>query len=133
MKNVMKLNMIAFFYGLILFIQTELALNVYRLERIFKWFTYRFDSILIIVIFFISTIIFYVISKKLCIGKIRYSLSILWIPYYIVLIFLFAYLFPITYPGDKPADILGIVLLGIYFIYSFYIHMINMVSFYWNK
>lgn len=97
MKYFFKLNFFGILYALFIFIQTEHILNMYRLERITHWLDGTTNIILYFVIFIIFTIFFIIITTRYFnAGKLRYFLTILWVPYYIILTSLFATLNPIT-------------------------------------
>ncbi|WP_245280988.1 hypothetical protein [Desulfitobacterium hafniense] len=75
------------------------------------------------------TIIFYSITTKyLDTGKFRYFLTVLWIPYYIILVLLFAHLVPITYPGDEPLGGVAFIILGMFFIFPLYVAAITAIG-----
>jgi hypothetical protein len=128
MKKFIKLNLLAFLYGFALFIETELMLNCYRLYRITHWFNFTVDKIAEIVLFIIFTFIFFYITfRHFNTGALKYILTILWIPYYVVLLILFVYLLPITNPQDEPLGALGFVLFGLWIIYPIYIAIISFI------
>ncbi|WP_193708370.1 hypothetical protein [Alkalibaculum sporogenes] len=127
MKTFVKLNFFAFLYGFFLFIVAFIMINAYRLERIAPWLNDTVNSILIFIIFIVSTILFcFITTKYFNTGGLRYFLTILWIPYYLILRLLSNLLIPITYPGDKPVPVTGLFLLVIYLIYPLYIGFINL-------
>lgn len=83
-----------------------------------------------LVVFIFSTEIFYLFTRKyLSTGKLRYLLTVLWIPYFAIFTYIFSSLFPIRNPGDDPAPVLGLIIIGIFLIYPFYIVLINAISF----
>lgn len=131
MNSFIKLNIFALLYGFFLFIQTELMGNVYRITRITNLSintVSRAIGITMLTVFLISTIaLFFITSKYFNTGKLRYFLTILWIPYYVIFILLSMLLIPITYPGDKVAPVTGLILFCFYFTYPFYIAIINAV------
>lgn len=128
MKYFAKLNLLALLYGFALFVVTELMLNCYRLEMIAHWFNFNLQEILLLVLLVVFTIAFCFITKRyFSSGKLKYILSVLWIPYYVILTFLSSYLLPATNRGDDPPPVLGLVLCGLWFIYPFYIAVINVI------
>lgn len=128
MRYFIKLNFMALLYGFALFVVTELMGNSYRLERITHWFSLTFNKISVLVLFILFTTVLCFLTKKFFSkGKLRYILSILWIPYYVILVLLFSFLFPITNRGDDPVPALGLILLGMWIIYPFYIAIINFI------
>ncbi|ACL20869.1 hypothetical protein Dhaf_2846 [Desulfitobacterium hafniense DCB-2] len=129
MLLIIKINFFAFLYALLLFIETELLLNSYRLHRMLSWFNVKTNVLLGCVIFIVLTIIFYSITTKyLDTGKFRYFLTVLWIPYYIILVLLFAHLVPITYPGDEPLGGVAFIILGMFFIFPLYVAAITAIG-----
>lgn len=131
MNPFIKLNIFALLYGFILFIQTELMGNVYRITRITNLginTVSRAIGITMLIVFLISTIVLiFITSKYFNTGKLRYFLAILWIPYYIILALIFSVLIPMTYHGDEPSPATGLILLFFWFTYPFYIAIINLV------
>lgn len=126
MKTFIKLNITAFLYGILLFILHELLLNYYRIQRFIPYFNRK-----VIVILLLFIIITFTISLRLIFLKhfnnikLRYLLTIFWIPYYIILIHIFSKYFPMTNPGDKPPNVLGLIIIFTYLIYPFYPLFIN--------
>ncbi len=128
-KHILKLNIFAFLYGLVLVIQSMLTINVYRLKRITHWLDFRFNTLFILVIFMVSSIAFVILTLRfLNRGKSRYLLVLLWAPYYFALYKLSWMLIPITHPGDKANPLTGLMLMGIYLLYPGYIAIINFLS-----
>lgn len=132
MKLFAKLNIFSALYALLLLIEIESMGNIYRISRVTNW-PVNITNILVLIfdlfVFIISTIIFFYITRKyLNTGKLRYLLSLLWIPYFAVFTFIFALLLPITDPGDDPAPVLGLLFIGIFIIYPFYIAFLNLIS-----
>ncbi len=85
-------------------------------------------GLMMLFVFIISTITFLLISSRYFYkGRLRYFLTILWIPYFLAFIFLFSSLIPMA-NIDEPPPVLGLILLGIYLAYPFYIAFINFVS-----
>ena len=130
MKALWHVNGLSLFYALALFTQSELMVNVYRLERVTgieginTWIQRTQWAI-----FIGSTALFYVLTKsKLGSRKIRYAAVLLWIPYYWAAIKLFAWAYPITDPGEKPLPAIGLVILGMALLYPLYIALINVAA-----
>lgn len=111
-----------------LFLSIELQLNFYRIWRLTGWeadLITDLTAVLHIVGFFLSTILIYVIKRNWLQGrKVGYWSAILWLPYLIFFQFLFAYLFPITYPGDKPAPVQGLLIIVQLITFPFYLTFI---------
>lgn len=131
-KKLIKLNAMAAFYALVLLFQVQLATNVYRISRITNWPISRIKILfgtLNLSVFVISTIIFFYITKRyFSQGKLRFLLTLLWIPYYILFTSIFTLLFPIRVRGDEPVPVIGLLLIVVFFIYPFYIAIINLAA-----
>jgi hypothetical protein len=128
MKTFAKLNLFAFLYGFVFFIQTELMVNISRLERITQWYNNTIGDILALVIFIGSTIIFvYITGRYFNKGGLKYLLTILWIPYCAILVYLFTSLLPMTNHQDFPTPAVGLILMGVVICYPFYIAIINVI------
>lgn len=127
-----RLNIISALYALVLLIEIEPMGNIYRITRVTNWpisIVNRLIFIFNLVVFIFSTVIFYLFTRKyLCTGKLRYLLTVLWIPYFAIFTYIFSSLFPITNPGDDPVPVLGLIIIGIFLIYPFYIALINAIS-----
>ncbi|MDT3425570.1 hypothetical protein J2Z22_001089 [Paenibacillus forsythiae] len=127
---VLRLNFISALYALVLFVQSELAVNVYRLERITGWT--RTNTIVDgvnVLLFVLSSILFYFLTKRhLGNRRTRYLTCIFWIPYYALFISVFASLFPITNPGEEPLPVVGLIVMAACIVFPFYITLINLIS-----
>lgn len=130
MQTFLKLNFISILYALTLFIQTELMVNVYRLERLSGLTELNtFVDYTNIVIFVIAGIILFYLTKHLLgYRKVKYLISVLWIPYFYIFIHSFAYLFPFTDPQEEPLPGLGLLIIGMVIIFPFYAAFINSIS-----
>lgn len=132
MKNFIKMNMFSALYALALLIEIEPMGNVYRISRVTNWSVNRTNSIILLFdlfLFIISSTLFFLFSKRyLNTGKLRYLVSLLWIPYFAVFTYYFNFLFPLTNPGDDPAPVLGLILIATFCIYPFYIAIINVIA-----
>ncbi|HBQ86413.1 MAG TPA: hypothetical protein DD811_08035 [Syntrophomonas sp.] len=131
MNYFVKLNIFGILYAFTLAIQTELMGNVYRISRLTNMPINAVEvkiGLMMLFVFIISTITFLLISSRYFYkGRLRYFLTILWIPYFLAFIFLFSSLIPMA-NIDEPPPVLGLILLGIYLAYPFYIAFINFVS-----
>ena len=96
--------------------------NQLRLERITHWFTGSITLILVIIIFVLSTVLFVFLTRRYFnTGTLRYFTTVFWIPYYIILVYLFSSLVPMNNRADEPSNALGLILIAIFFCYPFFI------------
>jgi hypothetical protein len=132
MKIFVKLNIISALYALVLFIQLQPMLNIYRLVRITDWSfgaIHMLTAIFNLFVFIASTIVFLFITRKyLGQGNLRFFITLLWIPFYAIITLIFYSLFPIAIRGEEPAPVLGLVMICVFLIYPFYIAFINIIS-----
>ena len=132
MKYLIKLNILSSLYALMFFIMIQLAVNIYRISRITGLDIGHIDRKIFIfdlILFIASSILFFMFTKKYMNGKkSNYFTTILWLPYLILFIYLFASWLPITEPADKPAPVTGLIILGAAIIYPLYIVIINLFA-----
>lgn len=132
MKTAFKINCLSALYALAFFIQTELHFNIYRIERLIGIGISNVNQLVGIVnllIIIVSTVVLFLLTKHLMgAKKVKYITSLLWIPYFIILIQLFARLFPITDPQEVPLPGIGLALIGSSILMPFYIALINFTS-----
>lgn len=128
MKVFFGLNIMSALYALALLIHFQLMGNIYRFVRISDL---SFSSVILwvdvfcLIIFIISTIAFFFITKKYFNqGKIRFLQTILCVPHFIFFILISNFLFPIP-RGEEP-PVLGLLFILVFFIYPFYIAFINL-------
>lgn len=116
MKYFLKLNAVSILYALMVFIPIELMANVYRITRLTNWEigTVNILTGLTLIIGIIGgTILIHFLTKKwLEWRKANFWTVILWIPYFVLFIYLFAFLFPITDGGDAPNSVTGLLAIG---------------------
>ena len=131
MKFFIKLNVISILYAILLFVPIELMLNVYRISRLTNWEISQVNNLsvitLIVEIIGGTLLIFFLTKKWLVERKAKFWTAILWVPYWILFIILFALLFPITYGGDEPNSVSGLLVIGGLIIYPFYILALNFI------
>lgn len=109
-------------------IQTQLIANVYRIERLTGWANELPIALLNLAIFGVTTVLFcFFTHKYFSTGKSKYISTILWIPYFFALLWLFTSIFPVTNAGDKPANVLGFLLIGLFLIYPLYIFLVTLI------
>ena len=129
MKYFLKLNVVSILYALIIFVPIQLMGNVYRITRLTNWEMGKVNILtgLTIIIGIIGgTILIHSLTKKWLEGKkANFWTVILWIPYFVLFIYVIASLFPITNGGDAPNPVTGLLVLGGLIIYPLYILIIN--------
>ncbi|RKQ16955.1 hypothetical protein [Ureibacillus endophyticus] len=117
----MKLNMLSALYAIMIFVPLELMLNVYRIARIthLEVGTINVLTGIIIIADIIggSILLFYLTNE----WQTNYWTALLWFPYFVLFIYFFAKLFPITDGGDSPNPVTGLLGLGGVIVYPFYI------------
>lgn len=132
MKYMLKLNAVSMLYALMAVIPLELMVNVYRISRLAKWEIETVNMLTGITLFVDmigGTLLLYVITKKwLGERKVNFLAAILWLPYFILFIFIFASLFPITYRGDDPNPVTGLLMMGGMMVYPVYILILTSFS-----
>lgn len=129
MKYFLKLNVVSILYALLVFVPLELMLNVYRISRLTNWeigTVNIWTGVTLIVEIIGGTILLFLLTKKWLGGrKANFWTVILWVPYFILFIYVFATLFPITYGGDDPNPVTGLLVIGGLMVYPFYILTLN--------
>ncbi|TXL62484.1 hypothetical protein FHP05_11800 [Cerasibacillus terrae] len=129
MKYFFKLNGLSILYALMIFIPLELMINVYRISRITNWnigTVNMLTGITIIVEFIVGTILLFFLTKKWMKGrKSSFGTAILWIPYFVLFVYILASLFPVTYEGDVPSSATGLLAIGALIAFPFYVLIVN--------
>lgn len=132
MKYILKLNVISILYTLMIFVPLELMLNVYRISRLTSWEIGKVNiltGVTLVVGVIGGTILLFYLTKRWLDGKkTRFWTAILWVPYFVLFIYVFASVFPITYDGDTPNRVTGLLAIGGLIVYPFYILILNSVS-----
>lgn len=132
MRYFLKLNVVSMLYALIVFIPFELMLNVYRISRLSNWDIGTVNiltNIILIAVFIGGTIlIYFLIQKWLDERKVNLVTAILWLPYFVLFVLIFAFLSPITYGGDDPSPVAGLLAIGGTMGYPFYILLLNSIA-----
>lgn len=130
MRYFFKLNVMSCIYAFLFFLHAESLGNVYRLERITNWTgIYHALNWANLALLVVSLILCYWLSKRLVSGrKSAYAAAVLWIPYFILLIWGFSLLFPLTNPGDDPAPVTGLILMFEMIVFPFYIAFNTLLS-----
>lgn len=111
------------------FIPIELMANVYRITRLTNWEIGTVNiltGLTLIVDIIGGTILINFLTKKwLGWRKANFWTVLLWIPYFVLFIYVIASLFPITNGGDAPNPVTGFLSIGGLIIYPFYILILN--------
>jgi hypothetical protein len=132
MKYFLKLNVVSILYALMVFVPLELTLNVYRISRLTNWEIGTVNiltGLTFIVEILGGTILLYFLTNKWLDGrKANFWTAILWVPYFVLFIYVFASLFPITYGGDDPNPAIGLLAIGGLIVYPFFILILNFVG-----
>ncbi|QVY63473.1 hypothetical protein [Cytobacillus gottheilii] len=132
MNYFLRLNVVSVLYAFMVFVPLELMLNVYRISRITNWemsTVTTLSGIISLVEIVAGTILLYLLTNKWLNGrKGNYWTVILWVPYFVLFVYSFATLFPVTYGGDYPNPGSGLIAIGGLILYPLYILLINFVG-----
>ena len=132
MKYFCKLNVVSIIYALMVFAPLELIFNIYRITSLTNWgigmVNFMICVTLIIEVIGGTILIFFLTKKWLDGRKTKFWTVILWVPYFILFIYVFASLFPMTDGGDSPNPVIGLLALVGLIAYPFYILILNFVS-----
>ena len=132
MTYFLRLNIVSFLYALMFFVPLELMLNVYRLARLTNIEVGTINTLTCLLLFVGTiggTIVIYQLSKSWLKGRKANSWTILlWLPYFALLLLLFANLAPFTNEGDMPNPVTGLLAFGGIIVYPIYIFVINIFS-----
>ena len=130
MKYFCKLNILSILYALMVFVPIELMVNVYRISRVTNWevgTVSMLTNVTLVIEIVGGTILLLFLTKKwLGVRKANFFTAILWIPYFVLLIYIFASLFPLTNRGDTPNPVTGFFVIGGLIVYPFYILILNL-------
>lgn len=132
MNYFIQLNVMGILYALALFVAIELILNVYRISRLTGLelgSVTNMVTILVFVGFVGATLLFILMTKRwMKARKSSYWSAVLWAPYLVFFVYIFASLFPIVSPGEVPSPGVGLVLVGALFVYPFYVILVNFIG-----
>lgn len=107
-------------------------INIYRISRLTGWDIGTVNTtvgVINIIGFIVCTILFIILIKNWLEGrKSNYWTILLWFPYFVLLIYIFASLFPINYGGDKPNPVTGLVAIGVMIVFPMYLALINIIG-----
>ncbi|MGY0692021.1 hypothetical protein ACW2QC_04410 [Virgibacillus sp. FSP13] len=131
MKFFVKLNIISILYALMIVVPFELMLNVYRISRVTSLNIGTVNMLIgiaVIVGFIFGTILLCFLTKKWR-RKANYWTVILWVPYFVLFVYIFVTLFPITYGGDEPNPVTGLLAIAALIVFPIYILIVNFIGF----
>ncbi|MNO41512.1 hypothetical protein D3C76_316870 [compost metagenome] len=121
MKKFTSLNLIGILFALSIFVHTEIRVNYYRISEMFKYSENEVTVIsnLLISAFYIGVFILVgiIIKREFLNSKLKYLSSLLWIPYYLILINIFSLMFPLNNPALKPLPAVGLIILFLNLVY----------------
>ena len=107
--------------------------NVYRLSRLTGWNIGTVNiliSVTTFAIFIFNTILLFFLTKNWMKGRIaNFWTVILWVPYFALFVYIISSLIPITYEGDSPNPVTGLLAIGLLLVNPIYILIINFISF----
>lgn len=133
MKYFIKLNVVSILYALMILVPIELMVNVYRISRLTGWnigTVNTLSGVTIVVGFIFGTILLFFLTKKWLNGrKANFWTVMLWVPYFILFVYIVASLFPTTFGGDAPNPVTGFLAIGTLISYPIYILIINSIGF----
>ena len=129
MSYFLKLNVVSILYALMVFVPLELMVNVYRISRLTTWKIGTINILTGITFIFEiigGTILILFLTRKWLDGrKANLWTVILWVPYFVLFIYVFTSLFPITNVGDTPNPVTGLLVIAGLIVYPFYILILN--------
>ena len=132
MNYFLKLNIVSILYALLFFIPLELMLNVYRIARLTNWqigTVNMLTGMVLLVSLIGGTYVIYRFMNKWMRGrKANFFTVLLWFPYFILFIYLYAAIFPITNGGDGPNPVTGLLALFGMIAYPVYIFILNLFT-----
>lgn len=132
MNYFIKLNVVSILYALMIFVPIQLMGNVYRISRLTGWdigTVNTLSGVIIVTGFIFGTILLLFLTKKWMKGrKANFWTVILWVPYFVLFIYIIASLFPITNGGDAPNPVTGLFVIVGLMVFPFYILIINIIG-----
>jgi hypothetical protein len=128
MKLFIKLNSISALYALALLIAIELIINVSHISELSGWewdHVYIAIAVINVIGLLLSTLIFISLTKKWKLGrKNSYWTLILWVPYFIVLFYVFTVFVPL-HSGVMLFPRFSLLIFGSCILFPVYILFIN--------
>ncbi|WP_394532683.1 hypothetical protein C1N83_27330 (plasmid) [Priestia aryabhattai] len=132
MNYFLKLNFSSILYAVLIFINIELIFNIYRISRIIELdvaVARNIGIVIMLISVIVFSFIYYLLNRRyLADSKLNYYGTVLWIPYFVIMLILFNKLFPISNHGDQLNPIGRIVIyLGI-LLYPIYLAIVIALS-----
>lgn len=92
----LKLNFSSILYAVLIFINIELIFNIYLISRIIKIDVAVARKIgVVVMLIIVFSFIYYLLNRQyLKDSKLNYFGTVLWIPYFVIMLILFNKLFP---------------------------------------
>ncbi|XIH26265.1 hypothetical protein C1N73_33890 (plasmid) [Priestia aryabhattai] len=132
MRYFLKLNAVSILYALLVFIPIEMMSNVYRINRLttirFETITILFGVLLIVEAIGGTILLLFLIKKWLGDRRANFWTVLLWMPYFFLFVYAFAFLFPITYGGDTSNPVTSLLSIIGLILYPFYILILNLIG-----
>lgn len=119
-----------FFVALIPFAAIELMVNVYRISRVTGWELVQVNKL--ILVFCVAAVIltsmaFPKLIRQWLGGRKTSCFSlVLWIPYFVMLVYLLSSWLPIIHPADKPNPVTGLIAMAILALYPGYLAILHL-------
>ncbi|MFP8642679.1 hypothetical protein ACLHWY_14200 [Priestia aryabhattai] len=132
MNYFLKLNFSSILYAVLIFINIELIFNIYRISRIIELdvaVARNIGIVIMLISVIVFSFIYYLLNRRyLTDSKLNYYGTVLWIPYFAIMLILFNKLFPISNHGDQLNPIGRIVIyLGV-LLYPIYLAIVIALS-----
>ncbi|PRO64477.1 hypothetical protein C6I21_14205 [Alkalicoccus urumqiensis] len=125
MSSFLKLNTYALIAAIAMFLMTEIMLNIYRISNVLN-ISITNGSVLSLLVTFLIVIIFTFVFYRLIdpFNFLFFTTTLVWLPYYLLFIYLFSILFPIENRGEIPPPITGLIIMAKLIGYPFYLGLI---------
>lgn len=137
MKFFLKLNVVSALYALLFFISIELHVNFYRICRLTGWEGTTVNKVTMgihLIGLIITTMIVFFLIREWLEGKKSSLWSIIfWVPYMVLFVRTFAFLFPITDRGEIPTPATGLIIIFEFIFYLCYLFVIHFFTIFITK
>lgn len=124
MKLFLKINASSLLHALLFTVIAQLLLNVYRLNRVTNIEMSKlilWGTLSIVLLILICSVINIKVLQK---SKWSYIGIFLWLPYACLFVYVFTKVFPMTNAFDVPPAAMGLILIGVSFLYFIYVALI---------